>query len=407
MPTQITETLAGSVTPGTGRSSAQLASVKIVVVAPIPSASVEDRDGREAGAAAELPQRVAEVLPKIRKHAGPPFLVAVAAVDQPARLRDVFTSAEFPRRGGRRLFGRQPLRGVLGAPLLEVRRDLLVDVAIDVRWPGFHDYIARSVSVTSTRVAARAGLHRREDREGDQREHGQRPPDGIQRVDADQARAQDLGERVASGKTEHEARPHDGRGSTQHEPEHFRVRCAERQPDAELAPALRHAKCLSGIPGLVGATPIQNVGAYGQEVSETIVAVRALDTESGEVARLSPADCRFTYRDSAFKSGEPGRWVVLSVSYRLRPGSRPTVRYAEVEQHLANRGIASPSLGQVRESVLAIRRTKSMVLEPGDPNRRSCGSFFVNPVVAGKRPLDWPHSGRPRPCRPGPSPTAA
>ena len=140
-------------------------------------------------------------------------------------------------------------------------------------------------------------------------------------------------------------------------------------------------ECLSGIPGLVGATPIQNVGAYGQEVSETVVAVRALDTHDGEVAMLSPAECRFTYRDSVFKSGEPGRWIVLDVRYRLRPGGAATVRYAEVERHLAARGIAAPSLGDVRESVLAIRRSKSMVLDPDDPNRRSCGSFFVNPVV--------------------------
>jgi UDP-N-acetylmuramate dehydrogenase len=140
-------------------------------------------------------------------------------------------------------------------------------------------------------------------------------------------------------------------------------------------------ECLSGIPGLVGATPIQNVGAYGQEVSETIVAVRALDARSGEVVSLSPAECRFAYRDSVFKSGEPGRWVVLGVRYRLRPGGASTVRYAEVAQHVADRGIASPSLGQVRESVLAIRRAKSMVIETGDPNGRSCGSFFVNPLV--------------------------
>ena len=82
-----------------------------------------------------------------------------------------------------------------------------------------------------------------------------------------------------------------------------------------------------------------------------------------------------------FKSGEPGRWVVLDVRYRLRPGGAATVRYAEVEQHLTSRGIASPSLGDVRESVLAIRRAKSMLLDPDDPNHRSCGSFFVNPVV--------------------------
>jgi UDP-N-acetylmuramate dehydrogenase len=140
-------------------------------------------------------------------------------------------------------------------------------------------------------------------------------------------------------------------------------------------------ECLSGIPGLVGATPMQNVGAYGQEVGDTVVAVRALDTGSGETVTFSPAECGFAYRDSAFKSREPGRWVVLAVTYRLRPGGAPTLAYAEVERALAARGLAAPSLADVRASVLAIRRAKSMVLAPADPNRRSCGSFFTNPVV--------------------------
>jgi UDP-N-acetylmuramate dehydrogenase len=142
-------------------------------------------------------------------------------------------------------------------------------------------------------------------------------------------------------------------------------------------------ECLSGIPGLVGATPIQNVGAYGQEVSDTVTEVRALDTREGAVATLAGRDCGFVYRDSRFKSGEPGRWVVLSVSYRLRPGGPPTLRYADVEKHLEARRLAAPTLADVRESVLAIRRAKSMVLDdPGDPNRRSCGSFFTNPIVS-------------------------
>jgi len=140
-------------------------------------------------------------------------------------------------------------------------------------------------------------------------------------------------------------------------------------------------ECLSGIPGSVGATPIQNVGAYGQEVSETVIHLRALDTRDGKVLTLSNHDCRFTYRDSVFKSGEPERWVVLAVRYRLRPGGAPTVRYAEVERHLGARGTGTPSLADVRASVLDIRRSKSMVIEPGDENRRSCGSFFTNPIV--------------------------
>ncbi len=140
-------------------------------------------------------------------------------------------------------------------------------------------------------------------------------------------------------------------------------------------------ECLSGIPGLVGATPIQNVGAYGQQVSDTVTAVRVLDRAAGRIVTLRPDECGFAYRDSLFKSQAPDRYVVLAVTYRLVPGGAPTVRYPEVRQHLVSRGIATPSLADVRESVLAIRRSKSMVLEKGDENGRSCGSFFVNPIV--------------------------
>jgi UDP-N-acetylmuramate dehydrogenase len=141
-------------------------------------------------------------------------------------------------------------------------------------------------------------------------------------------------------------------------------------------------ECLSGIPGLVGATPMQNVGAYGQEVSDTITRVRALDTRNGDIADVPAADCGFAYRDSAFKRREPGRFVVIAVTYRLRPGGAPALRYADVERHLAARGVRAPTLADVRESVLAIRRAKSMVIDPADPNRRSCGSFFTNPIIA-------------------------
>jgi UDP-N-acetylmuramate dehydrogenase len=141
-------------------------------------------------------------------------------------------------------------------------------------------------------------------------------------------------------------------------------------------------ECLSGIPGLVGATPIQNVGAYGQDVSQTIVAVRALDRSSGEVVTLDAGACGFAYRASAFKNRVPDRYLILSVTYRLVPGGAPAVRYAELARYLEARGLATPSLAEVRAAVLAIRRAKSMVLDDlGDENRRSCGSFFVNPVV--------------------------
>jgi UDP-N-acetylmuramate dehydrogenase len=141
-------------------------------------------------------------------------------------------------------------------------------------------------------------------------------------------------------------------------------------------------ECLSGIPGLAGATPIQNVGAYGQDVSETVVAVRALDRASGGVVTLDREACGFAYRSSAFKTRAPDRYVILSVTYRLVPGGAPAVRYAELTRYLEARGLATPSLAEVRAAVLAIRRTKSMVLDDAtDENRRSCGSFFVNPVV--------------------------
>jgi UDP-N-acetylmuramate dehydrogenase len=153
------------------------------------------------------------------------------------------------------------------------------------------------------------------------------------------------------------------------------VRCAVAREWAGI-------ECLSGIPGRVGATPIQNVGAYGQEVSDTIAAVHAIDRTSGETSSLPPSDCAFAYRDSRFKSGEPDRWIVIGVTFRLRPGGKPAVRYDELAKHLGARGLARPRLAEVRESVIEIRRGKSMVLDSTDPNGRSCGSFFTNPIVA-------------------------
>jgi UDP-N-acetylmuramate dehydrogenase len=141
-------------------------------------------------------------------------------------------------------------------------------------------------------------------------------------------------------------------------------------------------ECLSGIPGLVGATPIQNVGAYGQEVAETITSVRVYDLSTNEIRRFENAECRFGYRESRFKLEDRGRYVVLSVAYRLASNAPPAVRYPELERALAARGLAEPSLADVRAVVLAIRRAKSMVLDPADPNTQSAGSFFVNPVVA-------------------------
>jgi UDP-N-acetylmuramate dehydrogenase len=141
-------------------------------------------------------------------------------------------------------------------------------------------------------------------------------------------------------------------------------------------------ECLSGIPGSVGATPIQNVGAYGQDVSETITRVRAYDRSTGAVEELSNEACEFTYRSSAFKRN-PGRWVVLAVTFELgtQPESRP-IRYPELARALGVPvGDAAP-LADVREAVLALRRSKGMVIDPGDPDSVSAGSFFTNPVLS-------------------------
>lgn len=141
-------------------------------------------------------------------------------------------------------------------------------------------------------------------------------------------------------------------------------------------------ECLSGIPGLVGAAPIQNIGAYGQEVRETIVEVEALNLEALDCVRFSNDECRFGYRESRFKLEDRGRYLVVAVTYRLVPGGAPAVRYAELERRLAERGAVSPTLAEVRSLVIEIRRGKSMVLDAGDPDARSAGSFFVNPVVS-------------------------
>jgi UDP-N-acetylmuramate dehydrogenase len=139
-------------------------------------------------------------------------------------------------------------------------------------------------------------------------------------------------------------------------------------------------ECLSGIPGLTGGTPIQNVGAYGQEVAGVIEQVTAFDTVTGAPVALAAADCGFAYRTSRFKTGDAGRFVVCGVTLRLRKGT-PTTTYADVAAALARQGVAQPSAADVRVAVIDIRRRKAMVLDDGDPDTRSVGSFFTNPVV--------------------------
>lgn len=140
-------------------------------------------------------------------------------------------------------------------------------------------------------------------------------------------------------------------------------------------------ECLSGIPGYVGASPVQNVGAYGQDVAETIVRVDAVDRASCERVTFESADCAFGYRDSRFKSADRDRYVVTAVTFRFRPGGAPSVRYPELVAHLEAAGVAHPTLSATRQAVLEIRRRKSMLVDPDDPDSRSAGSFFVNPVV--------------------------
>lgn len=138
-------------------------------------------------------------------------------------------------------------------------------------------------------------------------------------------------------------------------------------------------ECLSGIPGRVGATPIQNVGAYGQETKDSLVSLRAYDSKSGTWQSFERDQCKFRYRDSRFKSEEAGRYVVVEVTYRLRANAPPTIRYPDLQRALPT---TNPTLQEVRDTVLAVRRKKSMVIDPQDPNSRSVGSFFVNPIVS-------------------------
>jgi len=139
-------------------------------------------------------------------------------------------------------------------------------------------------------------------------------------------------------------------------------------------------ECLSGIPGSVGGTPIQNVGAYGQDVSETIVRVCAVDAMTLEPVGFDKSECGFSYRQSRFNGGEAGRYIVTRVDYALQPGGAPKIAYADLKRHFAE--YAAPALSKVREAVLAIRRAKGMVLDEEDADSRSAGSFFKNPVVS-------------------------
>lgn len=138
------------------------------------------------------------------------------------------------------------------------------------------------------------------------------------------------------------------------------------------------AECLSGIPGCMGAAPIQNIGAYGQEVSQMIESVKAIVREDGELVEYAKEDCAFGYRTSTFKAERRGLDIVVEVMMRLRIGPADKPRYPELVRGC---GADCTDLKTLRETVLALRRSKSMVYDPTDPNHRSAGSFFVNPIV--------------------------
>jgi len=158
--------------------------------------------------------------------------------------------------------------------------------------------------------------------------------------------------------------------------------------------ALSGIEALSGIPGSTGATPVQNVGAYGQEVAQTITAVRVYDRAEKSERVLAPADCGFAYRDSRLKR-ETGRYVVLDVTFQLEGSadSRP-VGYAELARSLGIEVGGTAPLAAVRDAVIGLRRGKGMVLDPADPDSRSAGSFFTNPIVPAGRAVEgcpsWP-----------------
>lgn len=144
-------------------------------------------------------------------------------------------------------------------------------------------------------------------------------------------------------------------------------------------------ECLSGIPGLVGATPIQNVGAYGQEVGQKITRVTALDRTTLELVEFEGVNCWFGYRKSRFKAEDADRYIITEVSFGLTPDERPVVHYLELQHALDQRGVSidpgKAGLLAIRDAVLTLRKKKSMLLDPQDPNARSVGSFFVNPIL--------------------------
>jgi len=143
-------------------------------------------------------------------------------------------------------------------------------------------------------------------------------------------------------------------------------------------------ECLSGIPGSVGGTPVQNVGAYGQEVANTIESVLALDLRDGQLHELCNQACGFSYRTSIFNTTERGRYIILQVNYALRHGGEAYIAYADLKRYFAGWS-EKPSLANTRDAVRRIRAGKGMLLTPGDDDSRSAGSFFKNPILSAEQ----------------------
>jgi UDP-N-acetylmuramate dehydrogenase len=156
--------------------------------------------------------------------------------------------------------------------------------------------------------------------------------------------------------------------------------CVQRSLDLGWA----GLECLSGIPGTVGGTPVQNVGAYGQEVASVISRVRAFNIADRAFVDLSADECGFSYRRSRFNTSDYGRFIVTQVEYRLTPGGAPTLRYADLERvvEAAHATGSAPTLAEIAAIVRRIRQLKGMLLVDGDPDCRSAGSFFKNPVIS-------------------------
>jgi UDP-N-acetylmuramate dehydrogenase len=139
-------------------------------------------------------------------------------------------------------------------------------------------------------------------------------------------------------------------------------------------------ECLSGIPGTVGGAPVQNIGAYGEDVSEVLVQVKVLDRRTHRITHLSHADCQFAYRSSIFNATHRDRYIILQVDFALRKNGPPRIVYPDLRERFVD-GAHAPAIDEVRKVVMQIRETKAMVVRDDDPDTRSAGSFFRNPVL--------------------------